>query len=99
MSDPESPDTIFHLMYSRFAILLMLLIYDNGCKTLEYYLNREHYFFRNFQPLIDRLHFKNHVGCSNCDSIEAFDYLNPLNTQVAEQGNLIYIPAQKFLLI
>ena len=75
-----------YLIYSRFPIFTMLLINNNGCKVLEYCLDREPFFFRHLQILIDRLHFKNHVGCSNGHSVDAYDMLNPVNTQVAQQG-------------
>ena len=37
---------------------------------------------------IDRIHFKNHVGCYNGHSADAFDFFRALNTQVAEQGKI-----------
>ena len=45
MSDPESPDTLFYLIYSRFALLAMLLLifykfennFNNIYQLLFYY--------------------------------------------------------------
>ena len=41
MFKPESPNTMFKLLYTRYGKCVGIWIYDNGCKVLEYLLNRE----------------------------------------------------------
>ena len=88
MDSPESPNTLFQFLYCRYRKVVPIIFYDNACKLLEYCLNREPWFFRFVQMFIDRIHFKNHVGCSNGHSADAFDFFRALNTQVAEQGKI-----------
>ena len=88
MFKPESPNTMFQLLYTRYGKCVGIWIYDNGCKVLEYLLNREPHHFKSGLFFIDRLHFKNHVGCSHGHSAHAYDCFQQVNTQAAEQGNL-----------
>jgi hypothetical protein len=69
MTKPESPDTMFSILYSRFPDARRVVIYDNACKLLEYCMNREPTFFQDTIFLIDRLHAKTHVGCTAGRSI------------------------------
>lgn len=64
MVKPESPETVFSVLYNRFPDADRLLIYDNACKLLEYCLNREPKYFERTIFLIDRLHAPGHVGCT-----------------------------------
>lgn len=65
MQQPESPETVFSLMYSRLPDAKRVVVYDNACKVLEYCLNREPTFFKDAVFLLDRLHAKTHVGCTS----------------------------------
>lgn len=60
---PESPETMFSLMYQRFPDANRVIIYDCACKLLEYCFDREPEFFKHMVALLDRLHAKGHVGC------------------------------------
>ena len=66
---PESPETMFSLMYQRFPDAKRVIIYDCACKLLEYCLDREPRFFKDLVALLDRLHAKGHVGCPKSGSL------------------------------
>lgn len=87
MMEPESPETPFRIIYSRFPSAKILCIYDNACKLHEYAMNREPYFFKDFVTFVDRLHFFGHVGCSIGHNIDTFQIFKCFNSQICEQGN------------
>lgn len=64
MSIPESAETLFSLLYSRFKDGRLFIIYDNCCNALEYALNREPYFFKDAVFGVDGVHWKNHINCT-----------------------------------
>lgn len=66
-----------------------MIVYDNACKLHQYILNREPNHFKSTKFLVDRFHWKGHVGCSsgyNLNKYPGFD-MGAINSQVNEQAN------------
>ncbi|XP_077987997.1 uncharacterized protein LOC144442507 [Glandiceps talaboti] len=90
MKQVESPAVPFSIIMTRFPTAPQIIIYDNCCKLHQYSLNREPEFFKNTLFLVDRLHWKNHTGCSSGYNMNVYKYnadINKLNSQVCEQSN------------
>ena len=66
-----------------------MIIYDNGCKLHQYALNREPVHFKNTVFLVDRFHWRGHMGCSSGYSLDGYTSLNvaSINSQVNKQTN------------
>ena len=66
-----------------------VIIYDNGCKLHQYVLNREPVHFKNSIFLVDRFHWRGHVGCSSGYSLDSYTSLDiaSIKSQVNEQAN------------
>ena len=69
--------------------LQVFFLYDNACNVLKYVLNREPASSREVIWLVDKLHWANHVCCSPLMDSGAWDALQGINTQIAEQKNRI----------
>lgn len=69
---PVAPDTIF---------------YDNACKLMNYTLSREPEHFQNTRFIVDKLHWVNHVGCSEAFNPAIYHWTSKINTQACEQMN------------
>jgi len=83
----ESPR--FQIFLTRFLKPPKLIVYDNACKLHQYSLNREPDNFKFTKFLIDKFHWKGHVGCSsryNLTKYPTFD-MTAINSQVNEQAN------------
>lgn len=105
----EGPSTLFTLLYERFEFAPGTVVYDNACNAGRYCLSREPKFFSLTKWLIDRLHFKNHVGCHSSFNIDMYPSdtkilngkmtLGQLNTQAVEQVNskLSYMGGVSFM--
>lgn len=105
----EGPSTLFTILYERFQFAPGTVVYDNACNAGRYCLSREPKFFSLTKWLIDRLHFKNHVGCHSCFNIDMYPSdtkilkgkmtLGELNTQAVEQVNskLSYMGGVSFM--
>ncbi|ETV74055.1 hypothetical protein H257_11367 [Aphanomyces astaci] len=89
MTQPESPETLFSIFYSRFPDADRVVIYDNACNYHEYCINRKPQFFANQVTKQDRIHAKGHVGCTIGHNLDEFWWAKAVNTQVAEQGNAL----------
>ncbi|KAF0708709.1 hypothetical protein AaE_013113 [Aphanomyces astaci] len=89
MTQPESPETLFSIFYSRFPDADRVVIYDNACNYHEYCMNREPQFFANQVTKQDRIHAKGHVGCTIGHNLDEFWWAKAVNSQVAEQGNAL----------
>ena len=87
MENHESPDIAFTLLRTRFANPPPLIVYDNACKLHHYVLNRDPVFFWDTRFVVDRLHWRNHSGCSGAYNISSYPQYDRLNSQVAEQHN------------
>ncbi|XP_078661027.1 uncharacterized protein LOC144905304 isoform X2 [Branchiostoma floridae x Branchiostoma belcheri] len=90
MTSCESPYHPFEIIRSRFEIAPQVIVYDNACKLHGYAMNREPHFFRNTTFLVDRFHFKGHIGCSlgyDMDSYSTCPNIKSINSQVNEQAN------------
>ena len=89
MDSHESPRHPFEIFRSRFPAPPETIIYDNACKLHQYCLNREPAFFRNTKFLVDRFHWKGHIGCSGGYSLDAYKHsaFKEINSQVNEQAN------------
>jgi len=90
MSSPESPRTPFDILVRRFSVMPKLIVYDNACKLHLYVLKREPLRFQNTRFMVDRMHYKGHVGCSlgYCmDSYVEDKSIKEINSQVNEQAN------------
>jgi len=105
----EGPSTLFSILYERFQFAPGTVVYDNACNAGRYCLSREPKFFSHTKWLIDRLHFKNHVGCHSSFNIDSYPSdtkilgdkmtLGQLNTQAVEQVNskLSYMGGVSFM--
>ena len=89
MRSYESPRIPFQIFLTRFLHPPKVIIYDNACKLHQYILNREPDHFKATKFLVDRFHWRGHVGCSsgyNLSKYPGFD-MGAINSQVNEQAN------------
>ena len=90
MRTPESPRIPFDILMRRFQTMPRIIVYDNACKLHTYCLKREPARFKDTKFLVDRLHFRNHVGCSLGYSMNTYtsdEEIREINSQVCEQAN------------
>ena len=89
MDSYESPRHPFEIFRSRFPVAPKTIIYDNACKLHQYCLNREPAFFSHTKFLVDRFHWRGHIGCSGGYSLDSNKHpkLKEINSQVNEQAN------------
>jgi hypothetical protein len=87
ITQPESPETIFSLLYGRFPHADRLAAYDNGCKLGEYCLNREPHYFKRTIIVSDVAHHRGHIGCTRGHSIGSYWWAAATNSEACEQGN------------
>ncbi|KAJ8334576.1 hypothetical protein SKAU_G00402150 [Synaphobranchus kaupii] len=87
MESAESVNLPFTILRTRFQTGPEMVFYDNCCRLHAYCLNRDPVFFKNTWFLIDRLHWKNHTGCSTGYNSDIYPQLHDVNTQLAEQFN------------
>ena len=90
MRDHESPRVPFNIFCTRFSCPPKTIVYDNACKLHQFCLNRDPHFFKNTVFVVDRFHWKGHIGCSkgyNLNEYNAALEVNCLNSQVNEQEN------------
>ncbi|XP_078614406.1 uncharacterized protein LOC144883690 [Branchiostoma floridae x Branchiostoma japonicum] len=83
----ESPNTPFTILRTRFKDVPETVIYDNSCNLHSYCLNRDPLLFKNTWFLVDRLHWKNHKGCSVGYQLSRYPQYDNVNSQVVEQCN------------
>ena len=87
----ESPRHIFEIFLSRFEQppIATFIIYDNSCKLHQYILNRQPIHFQSTNFLVDRFHWRGHVGCSSGYSLNRYTSsdMASINSQVYEQAN------------
>ena len=65
-------------------------MYDNVCKIHQYCLSRDPHFFKSTLLVVDRFHWKGHIGCSKGYNLNEYNTaleVNNLNSQVNEQEN------------
>eukprot|EP00058_Branchiostoma_floridae_P024016 XP_002609506.1 hypothetical protein BRAFLDRAFT_95599 [Branchiostoma floridae] len=90
MTSCESPRHPYQIFRTRFRKAPNVIVYDNACKLHQYALNREPHFFRNTQFLVDRFHFRGHIGCSLGYCMDEYKQsidITTINSQVNEQAN------------
>ena len=84
-------DDLFDIILCRFVVppVPAVIIYDNRCKLHQYALNREPRHFRDMKFLVDRFHWRGHIGCSSGYSLDRYTSLDivTINSQVHEQAN------------
>jgi hypothetical protein len=85
MPASESPRTLFEVVYTRWRRPPRLIVYDNNCHAHAYFLNREPQFVKDTTFLIDKIHFKGHVGCCIGYDIAAYPEYGSWNSQLHEQ--------------
>ena len=83
----ESPRHPFEIFTTRFQQPPKAIVYDNACHLHIYCLNREPQRFQNTLFLVDRFHWRGHVGCSQGYCMDNYIHLRSLNSQVNEQAN------------
>ena len=85
----ESPRHPFEIFLCRVPVPPQMIIYDNGCKLHQCVLNCEPVHFKNTIFLVDRFHWRGHVGCSSGYSLDSCTSLDvtPINSQGNEQAN------------
>lgn len=83
---------VFLLLLQHLDSLYMIMHVYN---LHSYSLNRDPVFFKNSQFLVDRLHWRDHTGCSEAYNLSRYPQWDRLNSQTAEQANscLRYIKA------
>ena len=90
MRDHESPRVPFNIFCMRFSCPPKTIVYDNACKLHQFCLNRDPHFFKNTVSVVDRFHWKGHIGCSKGYNLNEYNValeVNCLNSQVNEQEN------------
>ncbi|XP_019630291.1 PREDICTED: uncharacterized protein LOC109474438 [Branchiostoma belcheri] len=90
MRSCESPHHPFEILRTRFKVAPRVVVYDNSCQLHRYAMNREPHFFQKTMFVVDRFHFKGHIGCSlgYCmDSYSTREEIRTINSQVNEQAN------------
>jgi hypothetical protein len=78
LSRHEGPRIAFELIFKKFKIGPRLIVYDNACVLHMYCLKREPAFFARTQFRVDRLHFKNHVGCCEAYNLDSWAPNTPI---------------------
>ncbi len=107
MQSCESPRHPFTIFRHRFHAAPQVTIYVNACKLHQYCLNREPHFFPNILFVVDRFHWRGHIGCSAAYCLDTYKRmsLKEINSQVNEQataglqcirGQLAYMTPQNF---
>ena len=91
MTNPESPRSVFDILYTMLPKAPRIVIYDNACNLMHFCLNREPQYFQRTIFLVDAMHFKDHRKC--CDDFDAAKYMaifrTKRNTSLAEQKNAV----------
>ena len=89
MQSSESPRHPLNIFRHRFLRPPQVIVYDNACKLHQYCLNREPYFFQNTLFVVDRFHWRGHVGCSSGYCLDTYKHMaiKEINSQVNEQAN------------
>ena len=89
MDSVESPRTSFDILVRRFEKMPELIIYDNCCHLHLYALKREPVRFQKSRFMVDRMHYKNHIACSEGYSMDTYKdiKIEDVNSQVNEQMN------------
>ena len=89
MQSCESPRHPFNIFRHRFQKAPQVIVYDNACKLHQFCLNREPYYFRNTLFVVDRFHWRGHVGCSAGYCLNSYTQMaiKEINSQVNEQAN------------
>ena len=87
MQCKESPMYLFYVLFSFFKTIPKNVIYDNACSFGEYLANREPNFWRTGRVCVDKMHIRNHTGCSRGFNSCLYPDLERVNTQVCEQLN------------
>jgi len=107
MENCEGPGVPFQIFRQRFKEGPDEIIYDNGCSFSHYAYNRDPGHFWRTKFLCDKVHWKNHQGCSEGFNSSAYPYLEKVNTNVAEHRNrklrdlesmVSYMTTQNFVL-
>ena len=83
----ESPRHPFQLFTTRFTSPPSVIVYDNACQLHIYSLNREPQRFKRTLFVVDRFHWRGHVGCSSGYNLDMYIAHKGLNSQVNEQAN------------
>jgi hypothetical protein len=73
------------------------IIYDAGCKLLDYGLNREVAYILEADIFIDKLHYKNHTMCSRGFDLKEYMWMDSINSVVCEQKNSTLRPFNRSL--
>ena len=63
------------------------IVYDNNCNSGEYLANKGPNFMKMGNVCVDKMHMKNHDGCSRGCNACLYPDLDGVNTQVCEQLN------------
>ena len=84
----KSPKHPFSIFKTRFPTAPKMIIYDKCCKLHAYCLNRKPVFFQNTQFLVDRFHWRGHIGCSKGYFLDSYKKMDTrgINSQVNEQS-------------
>lgn len=89
MVSNESPNVPFTILRTRFQQAPETIIYDNRCNLHEYALKRNPVHIKKSTFLVDRLHWRDHTGCSSAYDSSSYREMDTVNTQVAEQRNSV----------
>ena len=89
MNAVESPRTAFNILNRRFKAYPRLVVYDNACKLHLFALKREPKRIQDTRFMVDRMHFRGHVGCTLGYSMDSYtdSVIAGINSQVNEQAN------------
>jgi hypothetical protein len=91
MPRSEGRNDVFSAVYTYFKHAPEIIVYDFACQLGTYCMSREPEFFKDTCFVIDQLHAKGHVGCSQAsfasNYMQVRTDLQNLNTSAAECSN------------
>lgn len=95
LDSAESPRIVYETIVTRFPIIPQVIIYDNGCNTFEYCMNRNPLLFQETQFFTDGFHHNAHRNCAPTFDAKLYTeflqsknhFENSINTSLFEQKN------------
>ena len=76
LKSAESVEHVYNILLTRFKILPLVIIYDNGCNLWEYIFNRSPEYFCKSMVLCDAFHWCNHTNCFSGFDFKEYPFLN-----------------------
>ena len=78
---------LLQILSTRFSCAPKLLVYDNCCNLFKYCMSRTPWLFKDTRFVVDRFHYRDHVGCSEEFNMDTYEELKNMNSEISEQFN------------